>query len=111
MMKLIKEKAKENQELCDTMINEFERYIEKLKADFYGSVSNVNDYAERKEVNGNHVSFGSAITIAGILIDFGCEVKLPAWEDDGCLKIPFIQVDDWRIEFDKGVKRAKNKLR
>lgn len=77
-------------------------YIEKLKVDFYRSASNVNDYAGQKDNNRNHTNYGSATTIASILTDFGCKVQLPVWEDNGYLKIPFIQVDDWKIEFHNG---------
>ena len=77
-------------------------YIEKLKVDLDRSASNVNDYAEQKDNNRNHTNYGSASTLAGILIDFGCKVELPVWSDNGYLKIPFIQVDDWKIEFHNG---------
>lgn len=77
-------------------------YIESLKVEFFQSASYVNDYAEQKDIKRNHVNYGSATTLAGILSDFGCKVKLPVWEDDGYLKIPFIQVDDWKIEFHNG---------
>lgn len=77
-------------------------YVEKLKVDFYKSASNVNDYAELMDNNRNHVNYGSASTLAAILADFGCKVNLPVWEDNGYLKIPFIQVDDWKIEFHNG---------
>lgn len=77
-------------------------YIEKLKVDLYRSASNVNDYAEQKDNNRNHTNYGSASTLAAILTDFGCKVNLPVWDDNGYLKIPFIQVDDWRIDFHNG---------
>ncbi len=77
-------------------------YIDKLKVDFYRSASNVNDYAQQKDNNRNHTNYGSASMIAAILTDFGCKVQLPVWEDNGYLKIPFIQVDDWKIEFHNG---------
>lgn len=77
-------------------------YIEKLKVDLFSSADNVNHCAEQKDNNRNHTNYGSASTLARILIDFGCKVKLPVWEDNGYLKIPFIQVDDWKIEFHNG---------
>ncbi len=77
-------------------------YIEKLKVDFYRSASNTNDCAEQKDVNRNHVNYGGATTLARVLMDFGCKVELPVWEDDGYLKIPFIQVDDWKVDFHNG---------
>lgn len=77
-------------------------YIDKLKVDFYQNASNVNLCAEQKDVNRNHTNYGSATTIAMVLTDFGCNVKLPVWEDNGYLKIPYIQVDDWKIEFHNG---------
>ena len=46
-------------------------YIEKLKVDLYRSASNVNDYAEQKDNNRNHTNYGSASTLAGILITTG----------------------------------------
>jgi len=77
-------------------------YIEKLKMEFCKSAGNVNDYAEQKDNNRNRANYGSATTLAAILIDFGCKVELPVWENNGYLKIPFIQVDDWKIEFHNG---------
>ena len=77
-------------------------YIDKLKVDLYRSASNVNDSAEQKDNSRNHTNYGSASTLATILVDFGCKVNLPVWEDKGYLKIPFIQVDDWKIEFHNG---------
>lgn len=74
-------------------------YIENLKVKFYQSASGANDSAEQKDINRNHVNYGSVTTLAGILSDFGCKVELPVWEDDGYLKIPFIQVNDWKIDF------------
>ena len=77
-------------------------YIEKLKVDLFTNSSNVNKYAKEKDNNRNHVNYGSATTIAKILMDFGCKVELPVWEDNGYLKIPFIRVDDWKIEYADG---------
>ena len=77
-------------------------YIENLKVKLFQRASNVNEYAGRKDNNRNRTNYGSASTLAGVLRDFGCEVNLPVWEDDGYLKIPFIQVDDWKIEFKDG---------
>lgn len=74
-------------------------YIENLKVRFFQSALNVNDCADQKDINRNHVNYGRATTLAGILLDFGYDVKLPVWEDKGYLKIPFIQVNDWRIDF------------
>lgn len=77
-------------------------YIDKLKVDLYRSASNANNCADQKDSNRNHVNYGSANALAMVLRDFGCEVNLPVWEDNGYLKIPFIQVDDFRIDFHNG---------
>ena len=77
-------------------------YIEKLKMDLFRNADNVNHYAEQKDVNRNHTNYGSASAIAMVLSDFGCKVNLPVWDDNGYLKIPFIQIDEWRIDFYNG---------
>ena len=76
--------------------------IEKLKISLFASASNVNSYAEQQDNNRNHTNYGSASAIAAILRDLNCEVTLPVWEDKGYLKIPFIQVDDWKVKFHNG---------
>lgn len=36
-------------------------YIDKLKVDFYQNASNVNLYAEQKDINRNHTNYGRRI--------------------------------------------------
>lgn len=78
-------------------------YIENLKVRFFQNAGMTNSCADEMDINRNHVNYGAASTIAQVLIDFGCKVELPVWEDDNkCLRIPFIQVDNWRIDFKNG---------
>lgn len=78
-------------------------YIENLKVRFFQDADRTNACADEKDINRNHTNYGGASAIAQVLIDFGCKVNLPVWEDNNkCLRIPFIQVDDWRIDFNNG---------
>lgn len=79
-----------------------ELYFNELKVRLYGSVSGVNDCAKVKDLNRNHVNYGSAIEIARFMRDFGHNVDLPVYEDEGFLKITKIRIDGkvW-IEFEK----------
>lgn len=73
-------------------------YFEELKVRIFKSVENVNYYAENKDVYRNHTNYGGASALASVLRDFGHNVELPVWEDEGYLKIPFLKVDEWKIE-------------
>ena len=78
-------------------------YIESLKVRFFQDADRTNACADEKDINRNHTNYGGASAIAHVLTDFGCKVNLPVWEDNNkCLRIPFIQVDDWRIDFNNG---------
>lgn len=78
-------------------------YIENLKVRFFQDADRTNACADEVDINRNHINYGGASTIAQVLDDFGYKVNLPVWEDGNqCLRIPFIQVDDWKIDFPNG---------
>lgn len=78
-------------------------YIDELKMSLFSFADGTNICADEKAVNGNHINYGGASAIAQVLIDFNCTVKLPVWKDENkCFRIPFIQVDDWKVEFNSG---------
>lgn len=77
-------------------------YFDTLKVRLYTDASNVNHYADIKDVNRNHVNYGCAKTIAQVMIDFGHDVNLPVWDDGGFLRIPKIVIDgEVYINFEK----------
>ena len=50
----------------------------------------------------NHVNYGSASAIARIMTDFGHNVHIPVWDDNGFLRIPKIVIDgEVFIDFEK----------
>lgn len=69
-------------------------FIEKLKADTIQSAANVNQCAEDKDINRNHVNYGSTTTYAKVLRELGHEVDVPVWGDEnGCLRIPRLNIN------------------
>ena len=66
---------------------------EKMKAKLYEAAMRVNDCANRKDANRNHVNYGIATTCVSVLRELGHEVEVPCWDDDGYLKIPKIFFD------------------
>ena len=72
-------------------------YFEEIKLRFIKAAMWTNDNAKDKDVNRNHVNYGCCTTWARVLQDMGHEVNVPVWEDDGCLKIPFIEIDGKKV--------------
>lgn len=79
-------------------------YFETLKVRVYEAASRTNDCADDKDTNRNHVNYGSTTAWVWVMIDMGHKVNLPVREDDnGCLRIPFIEIDGQKyIEFHNG---------
>ena len=80
-----------------------ESYFETIKTRLIMAASYVNDHATRKDANRNRVNYGEAITWACVLRDMGHNTDIPVWEDDnGCLRIPYIQIGAFRMEYADG---------
>ena len=78
-------------------------YFSQLKVRLCTAVTRVNDYADRKDLNRNHVNYGEANAIAAVLRDLGHTTDIPVWEDpDGYLRIPKFMIEDWTVEFESG---------
>lgn len=78
-------------------------FYEFLKLEAIRSAMWTNSNADDKDVNRNHTNYGSTTSYMRILHELGHKTFLPVWEDDnGCLRIPFIQIDGIKIiEFEK----------
>ena len=84
-----------------------ETYFHAIKKRVIMAVTRLNDQAEEKDINRNHVNYREASALIQVIKDMGHEADLPVWEDEGCLKVPFIEIDKEKImEFEKG-KRSK----
>lgn len=79
-----------------------ETYFVKLKKRIMLAVTLLNNQAEEGDVEGNHVNYGEATALMQVLRDMGHETDLPVWEDNGCLKVPYIMIDGNKTEFQKG---------
>lgn len=80
-----------------------ETYFHTIKRRVVMAVTRLNDQAEERDINRNHANYGEASALIQVIKDMGHEADLPAWEDEGCLKVPFIEIDGEKImEFEKG---------
>lgn len=70
-----------------------ETYFEELKIRLIRDARRTNDMAKEKDINRNRTNYGSCIAWAVVLQDMGHEVRVPAWESDGFLKIDRIRID------------------
>lgn len=79
-----------------------ENYFDTLKVRLFQAADAVNKCANEKDINRNHVNYGSASSIARVMVDFGHDVNIPVWDDNGVLRIPKIVIDGkiW-IDFEK----------
>lgn len=68
-------------------------YFDAIKTRIIMSCGYVNDCADGKDLNRNHVNYGCAITWASVLRDMGHDVDVPVWEDVGYLRIPKLKID------------------
>jgi len=85
-----------------------ENYFDTLKVRLFQAVDNVNRCADEKDCNRNHVNYGSATSIARVMVDFGHDVDLPVWDDGGFLRIPKIVIDGkvW-IDYEKNQSKSE----
>ena len=68
----------------------------------YANENWCNQQANDGDRNRNHVNYGSASAIARIMTDFGHNVDIPVWDDNGFLRIPKIVIDgEVFIDFEK----------
>lgn len=74
-----------------------ENYYEKIKKRFVMAAIGTNYTARQGDVNRNHVNYGYCIAWGVALDDMGHEVSLPVYEEDGFLKIPYLEIDGVKI--------------
>jgi hypothetical protein len=72
-------------------------YFEEIKVRFIESARWTNNNAQSNDVNRNHVNYGRCITLARIIYDMGHKTDVPVWEDNGCLKIPYLEIDGEKV--------------
>ena len=82
----------------------YKNYFDELKVRLFESCDWCNKQANDGDRNRNHVNYGSASAIARIMTDFGHNVHIPVWDDNGFLRIPKIVIDgEVFIDFEKSV--------
>lgn len=82
-------------------MKEEDTYIEHIKTRLYHAVDDVNSHADSGNFVKNKISYGSAVTLAWIMQDFGYDTELDSWEEDnGNIRIAKITIngDIW-VEF------------
>lgn len=78
-------------------------YFEEIKLRAIKAAMATNDNAVSGDINRNHVNYGTTTAWMQVLRDMEHKTELPVWEDNGCLKIPFISIDGEKIiEFKNG---------
>ena len=77
-------------------------YFGKIKTKIIMDCGSVNDYADRKDVNRNHVNYGRVTAWSLMLSDMGHSVEVCAWEDNGFLRIPKLKIDGQTVEYHNG---------
>lgn len=79
-------------------------FFEELKVRAYEAANATNYCADNKDTNRNHVSYGQYTAWIRMIGDMGHRTNLAVWEDDnGCLRIPFIEIDGEKwTEFKNG---------
>ena len=64
-----------------------------LKTKIIVGCGRVNDCADDKDANRNHVNYGMVIAFASVVRNMGHDVNIPVWEGDGFLRIPELKID------------------
>jgi hypothetical protein len=77
-------------------------YFNEIKTRFIKAAMRTNDNAVEKDVNRNHVNYGCCTAWAQVMRDMGHETDVPVWEDNGYLKIPFVEINGKKVEFNNG---------
>lgn len=79
-----------------------QRIFEEIKMEMYKTAEAVNHYADSKDLKRNRVNYGSLITWERIIREMGHDTNIAVWEDDDCLRIPFVEIETYRMEFKNG---------
>lgn len=72
-------------------------YFNKIKTQIVMDCGSVNDYADRKDVNRNHVNYGRVTAWSLMMCEIGHKVEVFAWEDNGFLRISALKIDGQTI--------------
>lgn len=84
-------------------------YFDNLKVRLFTDCSNVNDCEKQKDLERNRVNYGCAISWAQVMRDFGHDVDLPVYDNDGFLRIAKIVIDgEVYIDFEATRKKNEN---
>lgn len=84
-------------------------YFDNLKVRLFTDCSNVNDCERQKDLERNRVNYGCAISWAQVMRDFGHDVDLPVYDNDGFLRIAKIVIDgEVYIDFEATRKKIEN---
>lgn len=76
--------------------------FEEIKMEMYKAAEAVNYYADKKDLKRNRVNYGCLITWDRIIRQMGHDTNIAVWEDDDCLRIPFVEIETYRMEFKNG---------
>lgn len=78
------------------------KFFQEAKQNFILGAGYTNTCAKKKDINRNHVNYGSMITWASILRKLGHDTFYAVWEDEnGCLRIPYITIDNEKFDFNE----------
>lgn len=75
--------------------------LEELRTKLVMSALQVNNNADREDVNRNHVNYGSVTAYANVLWDFGVKTSVAVYEKNGFLRIPKLTIENKIINFEK----------
>lgn len=75
--------------------------LDEIKMDLLQSARRTNRNADLGDINCNHANYGATTAYAHILRLLGIKVDVPAYKDNGFLRIPEIKIDTdtIRLEF------------
>lgn len=73
-------------------------FYSKLRQQLYSNAEAVNYYAKEKDLERNHVNYGSCTALAGVLKELGHPTTVAVYEnDEGYLLVPSIEIDGVKI--------------
>lgn len=76
--------------------------FEEIKMEIYKAAEAVNRYADRKDLKRNRVNYGILITWNKIIRQMEHNTNIAVWEDGDYLRIPFVEIETYRMEFKNG---------
>lgn len=77
--------------------------FEETKMEIYKAAEAVNYYADQKDLKRNRVNYGCLITWEKIIRQMGHDTNIAVWEtEDELLRIPFVEIETYRMEFKNG---------